>query len=110
MYETIHSGRPSAYGLEIAVVLKLTVRVGLVIAVVLVVVTVFNRYHGQNCQMIGMGVAHADEDCLHQDAISTRWAEAQQRQLTRPTQGRRHGDGSAYRRQWRVRSLLDRQS
>ncbi len=66
----------------IAVVLKLIVRIGLVIAVVVVVVTVFSRYRGQNCQMIGAAVAHADEDCLHQDAISTRWAEAQQQQLT----------------------------
>jgi len=66
---------------EIAVVLKLIVRVGLVIAVVVVVVAVFRSYHGKNCQIIGMGVADADEDCLHQDAISTNWAEAQQQQL-----------------------------
>src|SRR5882724_1195618 len=66
---------------EIAVVLKLIVRVGLVIAVVAVVVTVFSRYHGKNCQIVGVGIAHADEDCLHQDAISTRWAEAQQQLL-----------------------------
>ncbi|HYS40155.1 MAG TPA: DddA-like double-stranded DNA deaminase toxin [Pseudonocardiaceae bacterium] len=51
----------------IAVVLKLIVRIGLVIAVVVVVVTVFSRYRGQNCQMIGAAVAHADEDCLHLD-------------------------------------------
>lgn len=66
---------------EIAVVLKLIVRVGLVIAVVVVVVAVFHSYHGKNCQTIGMGIAQADEDCLHQDAISTNWAEAQQQQL-----------------------------
>ncbi len=66
---------------EIAVVLKLTVRVGLVIAVVVVVVTVFRSYHGKNCQIVGMGVAAADEDCLHQHATSTNWAEAQQQQL-----------------------------
>ena len=61
--------------------LKLIVRVGLVIAVVVVVVTVFHSYHGKNCQIVGMGVADADEDCLHQDAISTGWAESQQRLL-----------------------------
>src|SRR5258708_7162340 len=58
------------------------VRVVLVIAVVVVVVTVFRSYHGKNCQIVGTGVAGADEDCLHQDSISTRWAEAQQQQLT----------------------------
>jgi hypothetical protein len=63
-------------------VLRLIVRVGLVIAVVVVVVTVFRSYHGRNCQIVGMGVADADEDCLHQDSISTNWAEAQQQQLT----------------------------
>lgn len=38
----------------------------------------------KNCTVLGAGVAHADtnDDCLHQDAISTRWAEAQQQQLT----------------------------
>jgi hypothetical protein len=38
----------------------------------------------KNCTVLGAGVAHADtnDDCLHQDAISTRWAELQQRQLT----------------------------
>jgi SCP1.201-like deaminase len=61
-------------------VLKLIVRVGLVIAVVVVVVAVFHSYH-RNCQTVGMGVADADEDCLHQDAISTGWAEAQQQLL-----------------------------
>lgn len=34
-----------------------------------------------SCAVLGAGVAHADEDCLHQDAISSKWAEAQQQQL-----------------------------
>jgi hypothetical protein len=37
----------------------------------------------KHCTVLAAGVAHADtnEDCLHQDAISARWAETQLRQL-----------------------------
>jgi hypothetical protein len=37
----------------------------------------------KNCTLLGTGIANADtnEDCLHQDAISAKWAEAQQQQL-----------------------------
>jgi hypothetical protein len=33
--------------------------------------------------VLGTGIAHADpnEDCLHQDAVSAKWATAQQQQL-----------------------------
>ena len=37
---------------------------------------------GKTCTVLAAGVAHADEDCLHQDAISSGWAAAQQQQLT----------------------------
>lgn len=36
---------------------------------------------GKNCVVLGAGVAHADENCRHQDATSSKWAEAQQQQL-----------------------------
>lgn len=56
--------------------------VAIVIAVV-VLTLIYTRYHdvgGQQCQVLGAGVAHADmtEDCLHQNARSATWANAQQ--------------------------------
>jgi hypothetical protein len=63
---------------------KFLVRIGLVIVVIVAVVAVFNRYRSAgHCTVLGAGVAHADTetDCLHQDALSTSWAETQQRQM-----------------------------
>jgi hypothetical protein len=52
--------------------------------VIIAAVAVLNRYNGAGryCTVLGTGVAHADEDCLQQDAISMSWAQAQQQQMT----------------------------
>lgn len=60
------------------------VRIGLVVVVALTVIAIFHRYGslgGDRCTVLGAGVASADEDCLHYDAVSQSWAEAQQQQL-----------------------------